>query len=114
MINLDKAAEVIYLQAMKRPGFSNLEFSDKFSQITQDKDRVIQTLTLKWKACISLIDELKVHPDVVAAGIEDLPSDYKLEKLAGPKADEGKLLTDTAQAMVRAILDAALKRVLSD
>ncbi|OUS12312.1 hypothetical protein A9Q97_06165 [Rhodospirillales bacterium 47_12_T64] len=113
MINLEKAAEVIYAQAMRRSEFSDLDPSSKLEQMTQDKDRVIQTLTHKWLGCISLIKELKSHPDVIAAGIEDLPSDYILEKLAGPKADEGKLLTDTAQAMARSILDAALKRIMS-
>ncbi|WP_419902978.1 hypothetical protein [Kiloniella sp.] len=113
MIKLEKAAEVIYAQAMRRSGFSDLAPDDKLSQLSQDKDRVIQTLTHKWLGCISLIDELKSHPDVISAGIDDLPSDYVLEKLVGPKADDGKLLTDTAQAMARSILDASLKRIIS-
>ncbi|KKJ77196.1 hypothetical protein WH95_09080 [Kiloniella litopenaei] len=108
MLHLEKAAAVIYQQAAKRPGFEDLDTADKWQEIALDKDRVIKTLTHKWKGCISLIAELKEHPDVKAAGIEDLPEDYRLEKLAGPKADDGKLLEDTARAMASAVLDAAL------
>ena len=114
MINLEKAAEVIYMQAMKRPGFSELDTAEKLKHVAQDKERVIKTLTHKWLGCISLINELKTHPDVIAAAISDLPEDYHLEKLAGPKADEGKLLTDTAMAMVRSIIDAAFLRKLAE
>ena len=112
MIKLEKAAEVIYSQAMRRPGFSDLSPAEKLKQMAPDKNRVVLTLTHKWLGCIALIDELKSHPEVIAAGIEDLPSDYLLEKLAGPKADDGKLLEDTARAMVASILDAALLRIM--
>ncbi|KLN60906.1 hypothetical protein WH96_10680 [Kiloniella spongiae] len=108
MLHLEKAAAVIYQQAAKRPGFEDLNADEKWHEIAVDKDRVIKTLTHKWKGCISLIAELKEHPDVTAAGITDLPENYRLEKLEGPKADDGKLLEDTARAMVAAVLDAAL------
>ncbi|WP_085901511.1 hypothetical protein [Kiloniella majae] len=108
MLHLEKAAAVIYQQASKRPGFEDLNTDEKWQEIALDKDRVIKTLTHKWKGCISLIAELKEHPDVTAAGIADLPKDYRLEKLEGPKADEGKLLEDTARAMASAVLDVAL------
>ena len=108
MLHLEKAAAIIYQQASKRPGFEDLNTDKKWNDIAVDKDRVIKTLTHKWKGCISLIAELKEHPDVKAAGIADLPESYKLEKLEGPKADDGKLLEDTARAMVSAVLDAAL------
>ncbi len=108
MLHLEKAAAVIYQQASRRPGFEDLNTEEKWQEVALDKDRVIKTLTHKWKGCISLIAELKEHPDVKAAGISDLPEDYRLEKLEGPKADDGKLLEDTARAMASAVLDVAL------
>ncbi|MCZ4281236.1 hypothetical protein O4H49_10640 [Kiloniella laminariae] len=112
MINLEKAAEIILSQAAKKAGFSELSDRDKLNFIAEDRNRVIETLVRKWLGCIALIEELKSHPDVIAAKIPDLPEDYVLEKLKGPKADDGKFLTDTARAMAGAILDASLARNL--
>ncbi|WP_020590477.1 hypothetical protein [Kiloniella laminariae] len=113
MINLEKAAEIILSQAARKAGFAELSDQQKLAFIAEDRNRVIETLVRKWLGCIALIAELKAHPDVIAAKIPDLPEDYVLEKLKGPKTDDGKLLTDTARAMAGAILDASLARALT-
>ena len=94
---------------MKWPGAA---FESLLPRLNEDIERMVHTLTFKWKGCIELIEALENHPAVRGAGIQGLPENYRLENLEGPKSDGGHLLTGTAQNMARAMMHTAIRSKL--
>ena len=109
-VDFDRAAGVILAQArLSRDELAQADFESLRPRLNEDIERMVRTLTFKWKGCIELIEALENHPVVQAAGIKGFPESYRLEKLEGPKGDEGLLLTETAQNMARAMMHTAIR-----